>query len=318
MWESIVLCLAGGAFATAGAVWGLDAINAWMQSHLRGNLAFWWVWGFDRTVLISAGAFVTLTIAVLGGVVSARVASIEFNAVLRDGGTGSGNRRGGRVARALVITQVTTVTVLMFFGVISSIVAYRVANVDIGYDTRNLLSASIALSGDGYETHEKRGAFFQSVTDGLNRRAGLDGALLRSSIAEIGDREGGFSVANLASVPSTASPRAYVEGVLGPLSVLGISLNSGRFFDARDDDRGAAVAVVSRSMAEKYWPGRPAVGQRIRLAADSAVVGARTVVGVVSDILMGNPLSRSRSTAGGRRTDGDRLATSRRHRGCSG
>jgi len=180
--------------------------------------------------------------------------------------------------------------------VMSSLVAYRVANVDVGYETRNLLSASIGLSGDAYDTREKRGAFFQSVADGLNRRSALDGALLRSSIAGISDRAGAFSNASVGGVPSSAGPRAYVEGVLGSLSVLGISLNSGRFFDARDDNRSSAVAIVSRSMAEKYWPGRPAVGERIRLAADSGGVESRTVVGVVSDILMGNPLSPSRST----------------------
>jgi hypothetical protein len=124
----------------------------------------------------------------------------------------------------------------MFFGVMSSLVAYRVANVDVGYETRNLLSASIGLSGDAYDTREKRGAFFQSVADGLNRRSALDGALLRSSIAGISDRAGAFSNASVGGVPSTAGPRAYVEGVLGSLSVLGISLNSGRFFDARDDE----------------------------------------------------------------------------------
>jgi hypothetical protein len=215
-----------------------------------------------------------------------------------------------------VITQVTTVTVLMFFGVMSSLVAYRVANVDIGYNTHNLLSASVGLSGDGYDTRDERGVFFQAVADGLNRRAALDGALLRSSVAEIRDRAGAYS---LASAPSVDGPHAYVEAVLGPMSVLGISLTSGRFFDARDNDRGAAVALVSRSMAEKYWPGRSAVGERIRLAADSGVVESRTIVGVVSDILMGTPLSRDRSPVAIyvplRQADVERAIIVFRHRG---
>src|SRR5690606_23070563 len=104
MWESILLCLAGGVLATVFAVWLLTAINGWAQSRLEGNLAFWWVWGFDTSVLWAAGGFVTLAIMVLGGVVATRAARTEINAVLQEGGRGSGDRREGRVARGLVVT----------------------------------------------------------------------------------------------------------------------------------------------------------------------------------------------------------------------
>jgi len=56
MWETILLCVAGGVLATGLAVWGLGAVDAWARAHLEGNLPFWWSWGFDRTVLLSAGA----------------------------------------------------------------------------------------------------------------------------------------------------------------------------------------------------------------------------------------------------------------------
>ena len=295
MWENIVLCVLGGVLATAIATWGLGAINHWLQNNLRENLAFWWTWGFDRTVLLSAGAFVTVTIAVLGGVVSARVANTEFNAVLRDGGTRSGSRREGRIARALVVTQVTTVAVLMFFGVMSSIVAYRVANVEVGYDTRNLLSASVSLPADRYGTRESRGTFYQTLADAMAQRPALDGLLLRSSIASITDPEGAFAVGSTKRPFSSADPHAFVQGALGPLSLLGITLSSGRFFDARDDARGAPVAIISRAVAQRYWPARSPVGEQIRLAADSGITETRTVVGVVNDVLMGNPFSRTRS-----------------------
>jgi predicted permease len=295
MWENIVLCLLGGALATSIAAWGLGAINAWMQNNLQRNLAFWWVWGLDRTAFTSAGVFITVTVAILGGVVSARVANTEFNTVLRDGGTRSGSRREGRIARALVITQVTTVSVLMFFGVMSSVVAYRVANVDVGYSTRNLLSASIVLPRDRYETRQQRGVLFQAVADGLQQGASVDGALLRSQLAELSDKDGAFDLNLERHSFSTTGPRAYVQAMLGPMSILGMTLGSGRFFDSRDNDHSEPAAIVSRALATKYWPGGSAVGQRIRLAADNGIADSRTVVGVVSDVLMGNPFSRNRS-----------------------
>jgi predicted permease len=293
MWESIVLCLAGGVLATGLAVWGLDAINGWARTHLEGNLAFWWVWGPDRTVLLAAGGFVTLAIGVLGGVIARRVVQTEISAVLQEGGARSGGRREGRVARLLVITQVATVSVLMFFGSMSAIVAYRVATVDLGYDTRNLQSTSVDLPGDRYPGPESRGRFYQHLFDQLSARPELDGVVLRVSRADIADEAGSFALADRET--GGTAQRAHVQAVLGPLTPLGIALHEGRFFDSRDDEAAAGTAIVSASLAERYWPGRSPLGAQVRLSGLGETGEWRTVVGVVGDVLLGNPLSRARS-----------------------
>lgn len=292
MWETVLLCLLGGGVATALAAWGLSAINAWAHANLGGNLAFWWVWRLDRAGVIAAAAFVTITIALLGGVVSARAAGMGFADVLRDAGARSG-RREGRTTRALVVTQIATVSVLMFFGVMTGIVAYRAANIDPGYDTRNLLSASVALPESGYDTRARRAAFYLTIADELEHASALQSALLRSPIADMNEEAGGIEIDDGALV--TTPPRAYVQAVLGPLRTLGIEVQSGRPFDRQDDERGAPVAIVSRAFADKHWSGRPAVGQRVRLPGLGNESEARVVVGVVSNLLLGNPLSRRRS-----------------------
>ena len=292
LWETIILCVSGGVLATAIAIWGLTAINAWAQSHLQGNLVFWWVWGFDRMVLLSAGAFVTLTIAVLGSVVSLRATNLELNAVLQEGGLRGGGRKEGRIARALVVTQVATVSVLMFFGSMSAIVAQRVANVDLGYDTRNLLSASVELP-DHYAGAESRGLFFQQAQERLTSSAAIDGVVLRAGLAEMPSAAG--EVTLLDRSETTLPARAYILAVLGPLTPLGHDLHEGRFFDTRDIETTGAAAIVSASFAAQHWPGTSPLGKQLRLTGLSDNEPARTVVGVVSDVLLGNPLSRDRS-----------------------
>ena len=292
LWETIILCVSGGALATAIAIWGLTAINAWAQSQLQGNLVFWWVWGFDRMVLLSAGAFVTLTIAVLGSVVSLRATNLELNAVLQEGGLRGGGRKEGRIARALVVTQVATVSVLMFFGSMSAIVAQRVAGVDLGYDTRHLLNASIELP-DRYASAESRGLFFQQAQERLAAGAAIDGVVLRTGLAEMPSAAG---ILTLLDRPATAlPPRAYILAVLGPLTPLGHTLHEGRFFDTRDVENAGPTAIVSASFATRHWPGTSPLGKQLRLTGLSANEPDRTVVGVVSDVLLGNPLSRDRS-----------------------
>lgn len=297
MWENVIICVLGGLIATAIAAWGLDGINRWLQSNLEGNLAFWWVWQLDRAAVFSACAFVAAVIAFLGCVVSAKVMGTEFNAVLRDGGSRSGNRREGRVARGLVIAQVGIVTVLMFFGVMSSVVAYRVAHADVGYDTRRLLSATVELPAGRYDSVDVRRAFYQRLVSDVGLSPAVEAPLLRASLASIADTDGAFELGDSRRSFDPASPRAYVDGVFGPLATIGVTLHAGRFFDERDDERSAPVAIISRALAEQNWPGRSAIGQRIRLATDSGRIASREIVGVASDILMGAPFSRNRSAA---------------------
>ncbi|MEO6879151.1 MAG: FtsX-like permease family protein, partial [Gemmatimonadaceae bacterium] len=297
LWESLLLCVTGGVLATLLAAWGLGAINGWLQNHLARNLAFWWVWHLDRSAIVAAGAFVTVAMILIGVVISGRVLNTEFNAVLRDGGARSGSRREGRVARLLVVVQVATVTVLMFFGVLSGVVAYRVAHVDVGYPTSRLLSADVSAPADSQTAHmagTTRAAFYQAVVDGVSQSAAVDGALLRAPLAGIADAGGAFARGTTGAI-TAASPHAYVQAVLGSLNVLGVSVRAGRAFDARDDERNAPVALVSQSAADRYWPNRSPIGEQIRVAGADSGRRLRTVVGVVSDVLLGNPLSRDRS-----------------------
>ncbi len=293
LWESILLCLAGGVLAIAMAAWGLRFINAWAQNHLPGNLAFWWVWRLDRTSLIAAGIFITVTMALLSGVVAARVTGSRFTTMLRDVSARSGGRREGRVSRALVVTQVATVSVLMLVGVLSGLVAQRIVHVDFGYDTNRLLSTPVELPNDTYDNAERRALFYRRLSTDLNRAAALVGALFRVNLADIESDNGAFELEGATPTAAELRPRTYVQAVLGPLEALGIAARSGRFFDARDGQRGAPVAIVSRAFAAKHFPGSTAIGKRIRL---SGLDGEewRTVVGVASDVLLGSPFSRRR------------------------
>jgi predicted permease len=316
-WESVVLCVIGGGLAILLVVWALDAVNGWAQATLPDNLAFWWVWGYDPSVLAAAAAFVTLTIAVLAAVASRRAVNTEINAVLQEGATRASSRTEGRFARVLVIGQVVAVSLLMFFGTLSAIIAYRVVNLDFGYDTRNLLRAVLVLPADRYATQAARGRLFQSVFDRLAERAELEGAVLRLTLADIENARGDVEIAGGAEL-DRGRPRAHVVGALGPLTPLGIELAAGRFFTPGDDESAAKVALVSRAMAELYWPGRSPLGEQLTLTG----IGEsepRTVVGIVGDVVLGEPMRRQRSAVGAyvplRQTDVGAAAVELRHRG---
>jgi hypothetical protein len=88
---------------------------------------------------------------------------------------------------------------------------------------------------------------------------------------------------------------ANVVATLGELSTLGVNLVQGRLFDGMEDLTRPPVVLISRSVAERYWPTASPVGQQIRLAATDDTLQWRTIVGVVSDLPYGDLLSRDRS-----------------------
>jgi predicted permease len=85
--------------------------------------------------------------------------------------------------------------------------------------------------------------------------------------------------------PSGEGPRTQFNVVSpGFFATLGMPMLEGRAFDARDVRGGLPVAIVSERLARAEWPGKSAVGRRLRLgASDSTWV---TVVGVVPDVIV--------------------------------
>src|SRR5262249_53872975 len=67
----------------------------------------------------------------------------------------------------------------------------------------------------------------------------------------------------------------------GYFETLGVPLLSGRTFDTHDVGQQPTVAIVSRALAAKAWPGQSPVGAKISVGRQRSEL---TVVGVVGDV----------------------------------
>jgi putative ABC transport system permease protein len=65
---------------------------------------------------------------------------------------------------------------------------------------------------------------------------------------------------------------------------LGIAMQRGRTFDSRDRAGSPPVAIVNRSFASRFWPGKDPVGRRLKIGRRSPQTPWRTVVGVSDDV----------------------------------
>jgi hypothetical protein len=210
---------------------------------------------------------------------------------MQDGTARAGAGRGGRLARLMVVTQVTTVTILMFAGVLSAVLARRIVTIDPGYDPARLLQVELTPPAERFATPTARDAIFTAALSGLAEDPAVTGVLLRSTLA---GRDAGATFAVRERATGAAVPPAHVIATLGDPATLGIRAVRGRLLDAGDDRAHPPVALISHALAARQWGSRSPIGEQIRLVASEAQPW-RTIVGVVSDMPYGAMLARDRS-----------------------
>jgi predicted permease len=162
----------------------------------------------------------------------------------------------------------------------------RILAVDMGLQTRDVVVGRLSLSQRKYPDAASRNAFYDRLTAGL-QAIGPRGVAFANAwpLQQAPSRDVGRDEPQ---VPLSA--RAGVVAVsAGYFDALSIALDDGRAFTPGDTPGTERVTIVSRTLAARLWPGRRAVGERLRIAPpQNAGPGAQPasflVVGVAADV----------------------------------
>jgi predicted permease len=145
-----------------------------------------------------------------------------------------------------------------------------------GFETERVLVASVDVSLQGYD--EARGRrCFEDINARLAALPGVAHAALGRMVPV--NRSGMRVSFEAAGQPKVAeTPSADFNPVSpGFFAALGIPMVQGRDFTAADGPAGPQVVIVNRALAERYFPGRSAVGQRLDdfgpMGTDAGIVG---------------------------------------------
>ena len=273
MTESLVLSLIGCALGILVAqVGGVALGRLFLPVGQSFSLLGDW-----RTLAVAVGA--ALFAAVLTGVVPAMLATKADLAGALKAGAREGTYHRSRARTTLLVAQ-GALSVLLLVGAGLFVRSLgRVRDMRLGYDAERLVMVRPVLRG--------------AVADDSGRAA-LGTRLLRTA-QELPEVE---QAAAVSSVPfwSTNGGRLFVEGIdsvqrLGRITsqlgtadyfrTMGTRILRGRAF-GRDDRAGAPlVAVISQGLANLLWPGREALGQCMRVGADT--MPCTTVIGIAED-----------------------------------
>ncbi len=280
--EGLVLATvsaAAGALLAAGIVQSIVGLRPEALPRLDSVTFSWRVW------LWSAGS--ALAVAIASSLpASLRAARSDPERLLRIGAatlTSGGRHRAFRGSLVALQMAIACVVLTMAGLLVESF--GRLSAVDLGFRTEGVTTFRIGLPAARYPKGGDREAFHQRLADSLAAIPGVANVGMVSKLPANGAfHTWSFRVDGRAEVrPGEPFGLTDVRCVGGQyFQALGIVLLSGRMLSETDHEGGQPVAVISASMARRYWPGDNPIGQRFSFGEPA---GWWTVVGVVGDVL---------------------------------
>jgi predicted permease len=158
-------------------------------------------------------------------------------------------------------------------------------SLDPGFDIGNVLTASVTLPDD--VTPAAAGQFVDRVLSETQRTRGVLAAGVTTRLPFAGSRwnpNRGLVIEGQTAVTNDEGRWAIDYSVSpGLLEALRVPLRAGRMFTTADGAGAPLVALVSETMARRFWGDRSPLGARLR-QGDEPDGTWRTVVGIVGDI----------------------------------
>ena len=161
----------------------------------------------------------------------------------------------------------------------------HVSKIDGGFQFSHHLVARVQLPDPAYTAPAAKAAFLRNFETNLARESELIGTGVGAPLP-VGD--GIFGAQFFVQQPTgdfPQDPALFQIRRIGAsyLSSLGIPLLRGRQFDQRDQADPPSVAIVSKALADHYWPGENPIGKRLRRASGQIVMEIIGVAGNVMD-----------------------------------
>ncbi len=247
----------------------------------------------DGRVLGCSCALAILTGLGFGLAPALQASRVNPQLALKEQGRGtSAGGRGLSIRRFLVAFEVSLALVLLMAAglVVRSFAALQ--QVPLGFQTHTAYLAKNTLPPNHYPTPESQDLFVQRATEKFSAIPGVHSVVFASHYPAFGRNDRTYKIDRHPELdPRNLPPAACFVCTPSFFRALDIALVQGRFLEARDEAKAAPVAVVSRTFAEKYFPGENPIGQSLTLLGPGPAMPSRVIVGVVGDIRDMGPLS---------------------------
>jgi putative ABC transport system permease protein len=285
MTESLLLAIAGCGCALLLSSWLNRYLATLLPSDFRLQLGMS-IPELDHRVLLFG-----ITLSLLAGIFAGLFPGLgharddSANTLKQAGRSGSGGgRTTHRLLNGFVIAQTALALVLTAGAALMNEHFRGLQTRDLGFETHQLLTMQITPSQINYPPGSRRTVLVDRMLHAVCATPGI-AAAAATTVNPLGGGTWGAPIIIEGTEAGGRNADFIVNHRLVSSDIfrtMNIPLLRGRTFSDLDNERGQPVAIVSKDMAQRFWPNADALGKRLRMDRPNAPW--LTVVGIVGNV----------------------------------
>jgi macrolide transport system ATP-binding/permease protein len=204
---------------------------------------------------------------------------------LKEGERGSAGRMWRRFGANLVVFEVAIAMMLLVGAGLLGKSLYLLLHVDLGFDPNHLARVQVTWSPGKYDKDEEDIRLARRIVERVSRLPGVQSVGL--TLAPPIDSAWGTGSFHRVGAPNHGETNEILNRQVSSayFATLRARLIRGRYFREDDNASKPRVAIVNRTLAERYFKGEEAVGKQIYYDWEPKV--RMQIVGVIDDIKEG-------------------------------
>jgi putative ABC transport system permease protein len=278
--ENLLLTLLAGGAGILLAFWGVDLLRTLNPSNLP-RAAEITVNGRVLAFTLGVAAFIALALGLLP---LARFVPADLQTALKEAGRSAASQSGGnRLRSLLVVTQIALTLVLLTGAGLLGRSFMKLLQTEPGFVTESAVAVTVSLPTTVDKAQEQRlQQFHEQLLTRLNQLPGVIAAGGINALPLTGRGANGRFLKD--DNPATTGEGEYRLASAGYFTAMGIPLLRGRFFEERDSGPAPDAAIISQSLARKYWPDEEPLGRTIQFGNMDGDKQLLHIVGIVGDV----------------------------------
>ena len=266
--ESVLLGIAGGVLGIGVAVTGIRLLVYGCTHSYMYFPGIQWV-GVNAHLLAFCFLVAVITGVLFGLAPALHSSKINLAGALKEGGLAVTAERSGRLLQdGLVVCEVALAVVLLATAGLLVRSFVKVVNAPLGFEPNHLISTNFSVPDVRNARGEQEVTLFSDVLSRIKSIPAVRSAAFGSAAPEMFAGMAGDQVfiategqprpapGHEASIPlRSASP--------GFIKALGVPLLAGRDFTEADVAGSTPVAIISKGMADRFWPHSNPLGMHV-------------------------------------------------------
>lgn len=284
--EGLMLSLFGAAVGLPLAIWGVTAIKAGIPEMVSRHLPGLLLVGLDARML----GF-TLAAAILASIAFTLPAALQVfrdspGRALKEAGRTLVGPSGRSMRSGLVIAE-AAFSIVLLVGAGLMVEGFRnLSTMNAGFEARDVVTFRVSLPRDRYPDAFLIVNYYRELLRRLQGIPGMGSAAVISELPALADRRSSPILIEGHPAPPPERPLLAEVRITSEdyFRTMTIPILEGRRFERQDAGGGAPAVILSKTAAERFWPGQKPLGRRVRLTSAELNTGWLTVVGIAGDV----------------------------------